>query len=57
SANDLRLNFGLEKLNKIDSVEIRWPSGLTESYRDLPVNHLLILKEGASYQLQRLNSF
>ncbi|MCH8956636.1 CRTAC1 family protein [candidate division KSB1 bacterium] len=57
SANDLRLTFGLEKLNKIDSVEIRWPSGLTESYRDLPVNHLLILKEGASYQLQRLNSF
>ena len=57
SANDLRLTFGLEKLNKIDSVEIRWPSGLTESYRDLPVNQLLILKEGGGYQLQKINSF
>ncbi len=54
SANDLRLTFGLEKLNKIDSVEIRWPSGLTESYRDLPVNQLLILKEGGGYQLQKI---
>lgn len=54
SANDLRLTFGLEKLNKIDSVEIRWPSGLTESYRDLPVNQLLILQEGGGYQLQKI---
>lgn len=31
SQNDLRIHFGLGKATKIESVEIRWPSGLKES--------------------------
>lgn len=54
SANDLRVTFGLGKRKKVDCVEIRWPSGLVETHKDLPVNHLLVLKEGESNQLQKL---
>ncbi len=46
SQNDLRLYFGLGDATVIDLVEVHWPSGLSESFRDLPVNRLIYLKEG-----------
>ena len=30
---------------KADSVEIAWPSGVKESFTNLPANHLFILQE------------
>jgi hypothetical protein len=45
SQNDLRLHFGLESLAKVDRVEIRWPSGLTQVLRDLPADKLYTVKE------------
>src|SRR5713226_2043568 len=36
SQNDLRLHFGLGAAAKIDSVEIRWPNGATETLRNVP---------------------
>ena len=47
SQNDTRLHFGLGKKNRIDSIEIRWPSGgKTEVFRDVAVNQFLVIEEG-----------
>jgi hypothetical protein len=46
SQSDLRLHFGLGSSASAD-VEIHWPSGLKEVYRDVPSNQILSLKEGA----------
>jgi hypothetical protein len=46
SQNDLRLHFGLGQASKVDRIEIRWPSGLKESLANIPVNQLVVVKEG-----------
>jgi len=45
SQNDLRLHFGLGKAATVDAIEIAWPSGLKESFKNLAVNQLLIVQE------------
>jgi hypothetical protein len=45
SQNDFRLHFGLGSATKADDVEISWPSGLKNSFKDLPANHLFIVHE------------
>jgi hypothetical protein len=47
SQNDLRLHFGLGAAKKIDSVEIRWPSGKVESLTNLEADHFYSVLEGA----------
>jgi hypothetical protein len=47
SQNDLRLHFGLASLTKIDRVEIRWPSGKTDTLTDLPADQFYTVLEGA----------
>jgi len=39
------LHFGLEAHDKIDSVVIRWPSGLVERYNSIPVDTTLTITE------------
>jgi len=46
SQNDLRVHFGLGSAAKIDSVEIRWPSGTTETLRNLGVDSFYSVLEG-----------
>jgi len=46
SNNDMRVHFGLGKFDKIEWAEIRWPSGLTERFANLPVDQIHTLKEG-----------
>jgi enediyne biosynthesis protein E4 len=46
SQNDLRVHFGLEKAEKVDLLEIRWPSGLVETLKDIQPNQLIYVKEG-----------
>lgn len=46
SHSDRRVYFGLGKAEKIDKVEVRWPSGLQEIYKDIPANAIYILTEG-----------
>ncbi|MBM3787483.1 MAG: CRTAC1 family protein [Acidobacteria bacterium] len=46
SHNDLRLHFGLGEATKAGRLEIRWPSGLQETIRDAPANHVLRVEEG-----------
>ena len=45
SQNDLRLHFGLAKAGKVDNIEVAWPSGLKETFKDVPANQLLIIQE------------
>ncbi len=46
SNSDMRVHFGLGPAAKIEWVEIRWPSGLTERFANLPVDQIHTLKEG-----------
>jgi len=46
SQNDMRVHFGLDTATKADVVEIRWPSGLVETFKDVQANQLLIVTEG-----------
>ena len=46
SQNDMRVHFGLGGATKIDSVEIRWPSGLRERFEGLAVDKIHVVKEG-----------
>jgi hypothetical protein len=41
-----RQHFGLEKKSKIDSLEIRWPSGITQRFEGLDVNQIIAVGEG-----------
>lgn len=47
SQNDLRVHFGLGSATHIESVEVRWPSGLTERFVDVPVDAINTLSEGS----------
>ena len=46
SQSDLRVHFGLGKAEKVDVIEIRWPSGQVDTLKDLVVNKLVTVKEG-----------
>ena len=47
SSSDLRVHFGLSLATKIDSIEVRWPSGLTETFAAQQIDSIVTLKEGA----------
>jgi hypothetical protein len=47
SQNDLRVHFGIGRSEKVDLLEIRWPSGQVESIKDIKANQLIYVKEGA----------
>jgi hypothetical protein len=44
--SDLRLHFGLEKRNKVDLIEVRWPSGVVDKITGVGVNKIVTIKEG-----------
>ena len=46
SQNDLRLHFGLGRAAQVDLVEVRWPLGLVESFKNVDANQLLVVQEG-----------
>jgi hypothetical protein len=48
SVSDIRLHFGLEQQKRVDLIEVRWPGGRVEQFRDLPVNRFLTISEGRS---------
>ena len=47
SNSDMRLHFGLGAATKIDSLEVRWLSGLVERFENLPVDAVHTIKEGS----------
>ena len=46
SQNDLRVHFGLGKAEKVDVLEVRWPSGQVDTMKDVKVNQVVYIKEG-----------
>jgi tetratricopeptide (TPR) repeat protein len=44
----LDLHFGLGESTTVDALEVRWPSGAVEVWNDLPVDRLLVVREGAA---------
>jgi len=47
SSSDMRVHFGLGSATKVNSVQIRWPSGLLEDFDNLPADSIQTLKEGS----------
>src|SRR5437588_1488765 len=45
--NDLRLPFGLGTAERVDSVQVRWPSGLVEQFNNVTVDSIHSLTEGS----------
>jgi hypothetical protein len=46
SQNDLRVHFGIGKAEKVELLEIRWPSGQIDTLKDIQPNQLIYVKEG-----------
>lgn len=46
SQSDLRVHFGIGKAEKVDMLEIRWPSGVVDTLKDVKPNQLVYVKEG-----------
>jgi len=46
SQNDLRLHFGLGGATKMELVEVRWPSGKTENYKEVAADKIYTVTEG-----------
>jgi hypothetical protein len=52
SNNDMRLHFGLGAASKVERVQVRWPSGLSEQFDNVPVDGILTLKEGSGVAMK-----
>jgi hypothetical protein len=48
SQNDMTLYFGLAKASVVDRLEVRWPSGAVQEWKDVPANQKLLITEGSS---------
>ena len=53
SNSDMRVHFGLGRNDKVDWVEVRWPSGLTEKFSGLHVDGIQHLKEGSGAAINK----
>lgn len=47
SNSDIRVHFGLGSITKLDSIEVRWPSGLAEDFTNFAIDRIHTLKEGS----------
>jgi enediyne biosynthesis protein E4 len=53
SQSDLRIHFGLAGHEKVDKLEVFWPSGKVETLNNISANRFYTLKEGQGYTLAR----
>jgi hypothetical protein len=44
-SNDPRVHFGLGRQRTVDLLEIRWPSGIVQTLKDIPGDQILTVKE------------
>ena len=45
SQSDLRVHFGLGEAEKVDRLEIRWPSGVVQEFVDIAADQWLVISE------------
>lgn len=48
SQNDLTEHFGLGNAGQIDSLYIWWPSGIRQTFENLPIDRLIHIREGSA---------
>jgi len=53
SNGDMRVHFGLGALTKIENLEVHWPSGLVECFRNPPVDSIVTVKEGSGEPVEQ----
>jgi hypothetical protein len=46
SQSDLRANFGLGKAKRAEIIEITWPSGQRQTFRDVEADKFYLVEEG-----------
>jgi enediyne biosynthesis protein E4 len=47
SQNDLRLHFGLAKVDIVDAIEVRWPTTQrVERFTQVKANQIITIREG-----------
>jgi enediyne biosynthesis protein E4 len=46
SQSDLRVHFGLDEAQTVDTLEVRWPSGQVDTFHNLESNRLYVVTEG-----------
>jgi hypothetical protein len=51
SQNDLRVHFGLGQTARIDRVEIRWPNGREEQWKEVAIDRIVTLEEGTGTEV------
>jgi enediyne biosynthesis protein E4 len=55
STNDTRLHFGLDGDATISKIEVQWPSGLKQEFRNVPADATYEVKEG--YDMRKMAAF
>jgi len=50
SNSDIRLHFGLGTAAKVDSMQVRWPSGLNEHFQNAAIDKMNVFQEGSGSQ-------
>ena len=56
SQSDLRANFGIAKAKRAEAVEITWPSGQRQTFRDVEADKFYLVEEGNDHlQTQRIS--
>jgi hypothetical protein len=53
SSSDMRVHFGIGSITKIDSVQVRWPSGLLELFENSRIDEIQTLKEGSGVEVKK----
>lgn len=53
SQNDMALYFGLGSAATVDKIQIRWPSGTVQEWKDIPANQKLLITEGSPKLIRR----
>lgn len=54
ASNERRQFIGLGTADRVDRLEVRWPSGLVNEWEDLPVDVLMTITEGGAPRYQTL---
>jgi hypothetical protein len=47
SANDSRVHFGLGKSSEVDRIQVRWPAGGCDSWKQTGMDRIVTLREGS----------
>jgi hypothetical protein len=53
SQSELPLTVGLGKVEKVEQIEVRWPNGKGETFKDVRANQILTITEGRGMTEQR----